>query len=143
MAYNVSKKPYQQLHPSFTPGFHYKNNYHNIGQLRTPYIGKYFGQHGDYGPFGDTIYYTPTNPTYPYPMDYAQNSTQFIPGANSDSPCIQGNFYPATKYIPSDYFVPVTRFPSGKSIKEGYTKLPVTYPPLKYANNFYPFNNYY
>ncbi len=155
MAYQISRTPYQQLHPTFTPGYHYENKYHNIGQLRTPYIGKYLGQGGDYGPVGDTRYYTPKNPTYPYPMDSELNATQFLPTEGrcfeklGYFPCVGGNNYPDLPFIPPNYFSPNTRYPRGhlpstlRSEIEGYEKLAVAYPITKNSQDFYPFNNYY
>lgn len=119
MAYQDPRRPYQQLRPTFTPGYHYKDQYHNIGQLRTPYIGKWFGQEGDYAPPQRTRYYTPQNPTYPYPLDKDFNAGQFIPtngccyGKLGYSPCGGGNYYPDLPFIPPDYFAPHTRYPRG------------------------------
>lgn len=117
MAYQDPAKPYQQLHPTFTPGYHYQDQYHNIGQLKTPYIGKWFGQEGDYAPPQRTRYYTPQNPTYPYVLDKDFNPTQFLPtegscyGKAGYFPCYE-NQYPDF-YIPSSYFSPYTRYPRG------------------------------
>ena len=118
MAYQDPRKPYQQLHPTFTPGYHYEDKYHNMGQLRTPYIGKWFGQGGDYAPPQRTRYYTPQNPTYPYPLDKDFNATQFLPtegccyGRPGYFPCYETQ-YPDLPFIPPDYYAPHTRYPKG------------------------------
>jgi len=173
MAYQNPAKPYQQISPTFTPGYHYEDKYHNIGQLQTPYIGKWFGQEGDYAPPQRVQYYTPQNPTYPYVLDKDFNATQFLPtegscfGNAGYFPCYQTQ-YPAYWALP-DYFSPHTRYPRGhqpsnpkfdiftnevdsqgqtqrgvlEPSKENYKKLPVAHPNLKGTLNFYPFNNYY
>ena len=42
---------YRLSKQTFMPGYGLRNqNYHNVGQLRTPYIGKELGSLGDYGP---------------------------------------------------------------------------------------------
>jgi hypothetical protein len=54
----------------FMKGFTNKRapQYMNIGYIVSPYPGK-TGE-GDYGPRqGGNVYYRPSNPVYPYPMD--------------------------------------------------------------------------
>lgn len=152
MAFQDPKKPYQQLFPTITPGFHYQDKYHNIGQLRTPYIGKKMGQEGDYAPPQRTLYYSPSNPVYPYVMDRDFHPVSYLPTEGccyrfnkGYFPCYE-NKYPS-KYDPPDFFSPHTRYPTGHSLGpfevENYEKLPVAYPSLKHANDFPPFNKYY
>ena len=70
MSYEIPKQPYQQISPTFTPGYHYPASYHNMGQRMTPYLKKYFGQSGDYGPVQKSAEYgTVWNNNYPYPLD--------------------------------------------------------------------------
>jgi hypothetical protein len=124
MAFEVSKTGYQQIDPVFTPGYPYKNEYHNVGQLMTPYQGKKFGVLGDYGIPQKTAYYNVWNPTYPYPLDKALEPVGYIPGdaccySGDDSrlresktcsqPCenLKSGYSPctgSTKYIPGQYF---------------------------------------
>ena len=117
MAYEVSKTGYQQIDPTFGPGYPYENKYHNVGQLQTPYIGKKFGKGGDYGPPQATAYYNPWNPNYPYVLDKDFRAAQYLPsqGCCFDhpgyAPCYNAA-YP-DKYIPENYFVPKRYYPEG------------------------------
>ena len=148
------KDPYQQkFMPTFLPGYHYPNKYHNIGQLRTPYIGKKFGTVGDYAPPQRKPYYTPYNRNYPYVMDSDFHAVGYLPTERSCYRCNKGYFpcreskYPE-EFIPPDYFSPHTRYPEGHAPRvsgeiENYKRLAVGYPSLKNARNFPPFNKYY
>ena len=120
MAFEVAKTGYQQISPTFNPGYPYEKRYHNVGQLMTPYQGKPFGTGGDYGPPQSTRYYTVENPNYPYVMDSQLHATQYIPGNGccyppnpSYSPCVETQ-YP-DKYIPGNYFSPQIHVQSGLS----------------------------
>jgi len=118
MAFRVSKTGYQQIDPTFSPGYPYANNYHNVGQLTTPYEGKRFGSGGDYGPVQNTAYYNVWNPNYPYVLDKDFRANSYLPteGQCFDrpgySPCYE-NRYPDI-YIPEAYFTPSSvHAPSG------------------------------
>jgi hypothetical protein len=103
--------------------------YHNIGQLRTPYIGKtanFKSAQGDYGPPQRTVYYTPSNPVYPYPMMEDWASEQYLPGWG----CVNGSPYkypsydysvPNSAFVPPNYFSPKTKLPQGKFIPTSQT----------------------
>lgn len=117
MAFEVPKTGYQQIAPTFNPGYPYPEKYHNIGQLTTPYQGKKFGKGGDYGPPQRTKYYNVWNPTYPYVLDKDFRATSYLP---TEGCCYQcpGYFpcketqYPE-KYIPERYFAPYISSPKG------------------------------
>lgn len=117
MAFEVSKTGYQQIDPTFNPGYAYENRYHNVGQLQTPYQGKKFGMGGDYGPPQRTQYYTADNPNYPYVLDADFHAEQYLPTEGrcferpGYFPCYEDQ-YPQ-KYVPPDYFAPKLRHPSG------------------------------
>lgn len=117
MAFEVSKTGYQQIDPSFGPGYPYPNKYHNVGQLQTPYQGKRFGQGGDYGPPQRTRYYTPQNPNYPYVLDKDFRAEEYLPteGRCFDQPgyfpCYESK-YPQS-FTPPDYFSPRVNYPTG------------------------------
>lgn len=112
MAFQVKKDGYIQIDPTFTPGYPYPAKYHNMGQLLTPYEGKKLGQNGDYAPPQDTLYYTPQNSTYPYPLDAYTKSTVYLPGAGSCYCNNHSHYYPCKNaqypdyYVPGDYFAP-------------------------------------
>ena len=54
----------------FPPGFDdQKVKYHNMGMMMSPYPGKPYNSAGDYAPPQSTVYYTPDNRNYPYPLD--------------------------------------------------------------------------
>nr|QBK86522.1 MAG: hypothetical protein LCMAC102_03170 [Marseillevirus LCMAC102] len=120
MAFEVPKTGYQQIDPTFLPGYAYKAEYHNVGQLQTPYQGKFFGQNGDYAPPQRTRYYTVQNPTYPYVMDSDFRAEQYLPteGRCYDHP----GYFPCyeTKYpeyfVPPNYFAPQIRHPAGHAL---------------------------
>lgn len=100
-----------------------KKMYQNIGQLKTPYIGKtsnFKTAQGDYGPPQRTVYYTPSNPVYPYPMMKDWLSDQYLPGWG----CVNGDptKYPTYNYdvpdsafVPPNYFSPQTHFAKGQA----------------------------
>lgn len=157
MAFQVSKKAYQQISPTLLPGYHYEALYHNLGQLQTPYEGKFLGQLGDYAPPQRTRYYTLSNPNYPYVLDKDFRKEEFLP---TEGCCYKNpGYFPCYEPQYPDFFVPPNYFaptPSSvacgnESVKEGYentpsfayTRLPVTYPPLQHANDFPPFDKYY
>lgn len=103
--------------------------YHNIGQLRTPYIGKtsnFKSSQGDYGPPQRTVYYTPSNPVYPYPMMEDWASEQYLPGMG----CVNGSPYkyptydysvPSSAFVPPNYFSPKTKLPQGQYVPPSQT----------------------
>lgn len=118
MAFEVPKTGYQQIDPTFNPGYPYPEKYHNVGQLQTPYQGKSMGKLGDYGPVQSTVYYTPNNPNYPYVMDKDFRAVQYMPGRACSfnhpgySPVYQSE-YPE-KFVPPNYFSPRLQHPSGQ-----------------------------
>jgi len=69
----------KQISPTFMTGYPYPQNYHNMGQLQTPYQGKLYGVQGDYGPVQNAPYYTPQNPNYPYVLDKDFRASSFLP----------------------------------------------------------------
>lgn len=96
-----------------------KNKYHNIGQLRTPYIGKhsnFSSAQGDYGPPQNTDYYTVDNPLYPYPMMSQWEASQYIPGQGCAFG-VPGQYVthdysnPDTGFVPPNYFSPTQIIP--------------------------------
>lgn len=94
---------YQYVTGDFTP--RYIPKYHNVGQLKTPYIGKHPGSGGDYGPPQQTRYYTNSNPVYPYPLDTTCNKNFGL------------NYNHTRHFVPPDYFAPHTRYPSKHCVK--------------------------
>ena len=117
MAFEASNQTHQQIYPSFGTGYPYEAKYHNIGQLQTPYQGKFFGQGGDYGPPQSTRYYTVQNPTYPYPLDRDMRPARYNPteescyGHPGYSPCEEER-YP-NNFVPPNYFTPDTVWATG------------------------------
>ncbi len=105
MAFEVSKKGYQQINPTINPGYPYEMKYHSIGQLQTPYVGKLFGQGGDYGPPQATVYYTQQNRNYPYVLDSEFRPTQYLP---TEYPMFQypGYFASYNPAYPDEWIVP-------------------------------------
>ncbi len=122
MAFEVSKTGYQQISYTFLPGYGQSVNYHNIGQLQTPYQGKMFNQGGDYAPPQRTRYYTDYNPTYPYVLDRDFRATQYLPDNGccferpGYSPCY--NYEYPSSFTPPNYFSPKINFPTGHSKPE-------------------------
>lgn len=99
-----------------------KQNYHNIGQLRTPYYGKHSNfqsAQGDYAPPQRTRYYTLENPLAPYPMMKRWRATQYLPtqgcafGVPGQYPTVS-NLNPDDAFVPPNYFSPSTKLPSGQ-----------------------------
>lgn len=103
--------------------------YHNIGQLRTPYVDKhsnFASAQGDYGPPQNTKYYTVHNPLYPYPMMSDWQPTQYLPLGNCafGSPgqfVVSDNTNPDSGFVPPNYFSPTTHMPSGHNINPSQT----------------------
>lgn len=97
------------------------HNYHNIGQLRTPYIGKnanFKSAMGDYGPPQRTDYYTVDNPTYPYPMSANMVVDQYLPytGCAFGRPGLYPTYdysIPKSGFVAPNYFAPKTYFQRG------------------------------
>lgn len=96
--------------------------YHNIGQLRTPYLGKnanFQSAQGDYGPPQRTRYYTLQNPLSPYPMMSRWEATQYLPtqgcafGIPGQYPTIDYT-NPDTEFVPPNYFNPSYTPPTGE-----------------------------
>lgn len=87
-----------------------RQKYHNVGQLKTPYLGKSPNVSGDYGPVQDTVYYTPFNRTYPYPLDKDSRPSVYLPteGCMFEHPGYFRAYNPNTRweYIPENYFTP-------------------------------------
>ncbi len=79
MAFQTSRKAYEQIDPTFGYGYPYERTHHNVGQLQTPYRGKTFGQGGDYGPVQNTTRYTVDNPNSIYVMDKDFRATTYLP----------------------------------------------------------------
>lgn len=117
----ISRTGYQQISPTFLPGYVYGNSYHNIGQLQTPYQGKKFGQGGDYAPPQRTDYYTVYNPNYPYVLDKDFRAEEYLPtegccfNRQGYFPCHTPGSHPFS-FKPSDYFSPKTRIPRGHAL---------------------------
>lgn len=127
MAFQVSRTGYNQIDPTFLPGrLNIKQQYHNVGQLMTPYQGKRFGVSGDYGPPQQTVYYNDRNRTYPYVMDSNFRAEQYLPGAG----CMFGHpgysaayepQYPE-QFVAPNYFSPQTRYPTGHAKPTSFSK---------------------
>nr|QBK85674.1 MAG: hypothetical protein LCMAC101_02690 [Marseillevirus LCMAC101] len=113
MAFEVAKSTDIQIDPTFMQGYPYPAKYHNVGQLMTPYEGKKMGQGGDYASPQSTVYYTPDNPVYPYPLDRFFNSDIH---PIQKSCCCTNSEYP-WRYIPGNYFVPLARYPDMGKVK--------------------------
>ena len=118
MAFEISKTGYSQIEPLFAHGYNpEQGEYHNIGQLQTPYQGKKFNSAGDYGPPQATRYYTDYNRNYPYILDADFRASGYIPGQGccfkkpGYSPCYEAS-YPEV-FIPSNYFSPKLQYPFG------------------------------
>ena len=118
MAFEVSKTGYNQIDPLFAPGYNpEEGEYHNIGQLETPYQGKKYGSSGDYGPPQATTYYTDNNRNYPYVLDSNFRAESYLPTQRccfkipGYSPCYESK-YP-NSFIPSNYFSPKIKYPFG------------------------------
>lgn len=173
MAFEISKSGYEQIDPTFLPGYEYPNKYHNVGQLMTPYQGKKMSVLGDYAPPQATKYYSNNNRNYPYVLDRNFRASSYLPtegccfGHPGYCPCYEGQ-YPG-KYIPSNYFNPKRRreFGHAKPINEFGTRLysgmlkaydPDIFPTVEKENyekmrvandsyhnykNYYPFNKKY
>jgi hypothetical protein len=97
-------------------------NYHNIGQLRTPYLGKnanFKSAQGDYGPPQRTRYYTLQNPLAPYPMMSRWQASQYLPtlpcafGVPGQYPTVDYT-NPDTEFVPPNYFDPSYKPPTGE-----------------------------
>jgi hypothetical protein len=120
MAFESASTGYQQIEPTFAPGYPYENRYHNLGQLTTPYQGKRMGVGGDYAPPQRTRYYTSHNPTYPYVLDANFHAEEYLPTEKGCCFSRPGYFscynpsYPDV-YVPSNYFAPQLQHPSGKA----------------------------
>ncbi len=140
MAFETQKQSGFMIDPSFMEGYPYKNKYHNVGQLMTPYEGKKMGVGGDYGPPQGTTYYSLENPVYPYPLDKDFN----------DSICLHSMVghckipkYPWT-YIPGNYFAPQDNYPNMKKVKtrQGFNTYPLGTHPDFHMRGVYPFSEY-
>jgi len=112
MTFRSTVKAYDQIDPTFLPGYKYESRYHNIGQLKTPYEGKFMGQNGDYAPIQATDYYTPQNRNYPYPLFSDMNRCQYVVDNFSNTTSCTRSTYP-NKYIPENYFAARMKWPSG------------------------------
>jgi len=95
MSYIQQSKSHVQIDPTFMPGYNsenlpktiYRQQYHNIGQLASPYLGK--TGVGDYSWPQHTSYYTQNgcvscyNDNYPYPLEarntYAKDCSRSYP----------------------------------------------------------------
>lgn len=108
----TSERAYDQIDPTFLPGYKYEVLYNNIGQLKTPFEGKRMGQSGDYGPVQATTYYTVDNRNYPYPLFSNMNRCQYVVDNDYSETTCKKDSYPR-KYIPEDYFHPRITHPSG------------------------------
>jgi len=128
MAFEIARKTVPQIEPNFSIGYPYEPKYHNVGQLQTPYIGKLFGTGGDYAPPQATVYYTPNNRTYPYPLDKDARPAQFIPEVACTSPLpnfkYPGYFWAYNPQYP-DNFVPPNYFPPNPSRIGGHYVSPL------------------
>lgn len=104
---------YQQIDPTFMPGYPYPFEYHNMGQLKTPYEGKKMGKVGDYGPVQATNYYNVWNSNYPYPLDRDSRSTLYLPTEGACS-CKNGarinGYFPCYNAQYPDFYIPPTQF---------------------------------
>ncbi len=114
-----------QIWPSFLQGYPYEAKYHNIGQLMTPYKGKYMGQGGDYGPPQKTRYYTFQNSNYPYVMDKDFRAASYLPTEGccykrpGYFPCYESKYHDV--FVPPNYFAPDTRWPTGHEPSRDYS----------------------
>lgn len=114
MSYPTPKEFFNDVPSTFISGYNtHTQQYHNIGQLQTPYMGKGW-KLGDYGPPQATIYYRDNNRHYPYPLDRDSMPSQGIPqmqpkcfpcSYNSAATDCRKASYP-TRYIPEKYFYP-------------------------------------
>lgn len=104
--------PANQIDETFIRGYTPRNRtkYHNVGQLKTPYLGKKPNVSGDYGPVQDTVYYTSFNRTYPYPLDKDARPSMYLPteGCMFENPGYFQAYNPNTPwvYIPENYYTP-------------------------------------
>ena len=122
----TSESYHPQIWPSFLRGYPYEAKYHNIGQLMTPYEGKYAGQGGDYGPPQRTRYYTAQNPNYPYVLDknfraeeYLPTEGRCYPNQPGYFPCYESKYH--DRFVPPNYFAPYTRWPRGHEPARDFT----------------------
>jgi len=149
MAFQLSK--YQKRlnnyeNNTYISGYPYEKNYHNLGQLRTPYQGKNFGKGGDYGPIQNKDYYTVWNRNYPYPLDKDLKGLVYLP---TEGQCYkQKGYFPCTETKYPDFYIPGNYYENCMYELDGtpncrenfrYEKLRNANNQYSGTKNFYPF----